>query len=86
MKAINKAWRKAGKPQTDDAEGWAKLATDPTIIGESDLLEGARMNLARTPWFKSPYPAYAFQNLSANINRLKVARIPPHSARRDRFL
>jgi len=74
MKSINKIWRRVGRPKFDDAEGWAKFANDPALTGEASLVASARLNMARTPWFKSPYPAYAFQNLSANINRLKSRR------------
>lgn len=74
MKAINKAWRKAGKPAADDATGWDKVAQDPAVgLTPSDLVD-VRASFANAAWFKNPYPAYAFQNLSANIARLKERR------------
>ena len=31
MKAINQAWRAAGKPGPEDKEGWAKIAEHPEV-------------------------------------------------------
>lgn len=71
MKLVNKAWRSAGRPKADDAEGWAKVAADPRVKLELIEVTTVRRQMAIVPWQESPYPGYAFQNLNANIKRLK---------------
>jgi hypothetical protein len=72
MKAVNKAWRKAGKPKLDDVDGWQKVANDPSVTVTPEVLSQVRRSMALTPWQGQPYASYSFQNLSANIKRLKL--------------
>ena len=73
-KRLNAAWRKAKKPAADDIEGWTKVAS---LLGwDGDAAEGlrisdARLNLARDPMDRAPYPPYVGTNLSGNIGRYK---------------
>jgi hypothetical protein len=69
-KAINAAWRKAGRPGPADTDAWQKMAD---LIGESLAdLEGLRHDCARSGMGRpQPYQPYTFQNLGANIRRIK---------------
>lgn len=67
--AVNRAWRKAGKPTADDRDGWERVAT--TLGVPLDSLQGARLNLARDPLDRAPFPPYVNQNLG---NRIRTAR------------
>jgi hypothetical protein len=69
QKRINTAWRKCGKPAPDNAEAWQSVADE---VGISDNILGkVRLNMARQPYHKAPFPSYVFQNCGANIRRIK---------------
>lgn len=63
MKAVNAAWRKAGKPAPEDAEGWHRVAV--ALGCDLSTLERCRTDLARYPWQGQPYPAFAISNARA---------------------
>lgn len=67
VKAINAAWRKAGKPKADDVAGWAKVAA---VTGE-EVARAARLTMARDFMDRAPYPPYVGTNLSGNIKRAR---------------
>jgi hypothetical protein len=67
MKAINAAWRKAGKPAPDDAEGWRKVADDPRVMMSPNDLRPVRLDMARAPHHRQPFPGYALSNLGGRI-------------------
>mgnify|MGYP001571258592 CR=1 FL=1 len=67
IKAVNSAWRKAGKPKADDQEGWTRVAV--TLGVELQVLASARLNQARDFMDRGPYPTYVSTNLGANIRR-----------------
>lgn len=67
MKATNAAWRKAGRPAADNAEGWAKMAA---LLGRPpEELQKVRVDFARFHWHNAPFPQYALTNLGGNIRR-----------------
>lgn len=69
IKRTNAAWRKAGKPRPDNADGWRKVAD---LLGCSDNdLHKVRADMARDFIEREPIPAYVGQNLSGNIGRLR---------------
>ena len=69
MKAINAAWRKAGRPATDDDDGWAKVAD---AIGKTSA-DAARISMTRQPWSGAqPVENYELSLRSANIRRLRA--------------
>lgn len=67
-KAENAAWRKAGKPGTEEADKpkWKALCE---ALGEERGLAMLR-NLVVMPYHKQPWPAYHLQNLGSEIRRL----------------
>jgi hypothetical protein len=65
MKALNAAWRKAGKPAPDAAEAWEPVR-EATGIATEDL-HMARFGALRD----APYPAYSLRNLGAEIRRVR---------------
>ena len=67
MKAINAAWRKAGKPSPDNLEGWRKVADAPEVQMNVNDLGRVRLDMARQPYHKAPFPPYALQNLGGRI-------------------
>jgi hypothetical protein len=74
MKAINAAWRKAGRPAPDDLEGWKRVADDAAVMMNVNDLAGVRRDMAqRIGWHLdgAPFPGYALRNLNANIRRIK---------------
>lgn len=71
MTALNAAWRRAGKPAPDDAEGWGKVAAIPGLTLSPDTISTIRLDMARDPMKRGPFPAYVLTNSSSNIRRLK---------------
>jgi hypothetical protein len=73
MKAINNAWRAAGKPDATNLEGWKKVAQAPKVKAHDfqkfDELRQSQAN----PWFagRAPFPAYTLSNNNANMQRVK---------------
>jgi hypothetical protein len=64
-KAVNQAWRKAGKPAVDDAEGWRKVQeTAGLSAGE---LAAILRRIALCPYQPEPFPAYELTNLGGRI-------------------
>lgn len=71
MKAVNAAWRKAGKPSPENAEAWAPVGEVAGL--DSDELQKLRLQVARFGFGSdSPYPPYALKNLGAELRRLKT--------------
>lgn len=68
MKALNAAWRKAGKPKADNAEAWAQIAATPGVAEES--VKAARLSMARDFMDRPPY-TYQITNNNGNIKRVK---------------
>lgn len=71
MKAINKAWRAAGKPEADNLAAWAKVAEHPDVkVCGFDKVEEIRKRQGST-WFagRAPFPSYSLNNNNANIKR-----------------
>ncbi len=68
MKLINAAWRKAGKPKADNADGWAKITSMPGIAVES--AEAARASMARDYCERPPF-TYQLSNNNGNLKRVK---------------
>ncbi len=65
MKAINAAWRKAGKPRPDNAEAWGKIAQ---TLGFD--VANVRLDMARDFMHRAPY-TYAITNIGSEIRRLE---------------
>lgn len=67
MKAINKAWRKAGKPKADQIEAWQAIedetGEDLTVVRPNKVPGGH--------WHPQPFAAYELTNLNANIRRIE---------------
>ncbi len=77
MKAVNAAWRKAGRPKPHNTEAWAKARADnPELSG---ALQTARLEMARDILFRAPY-TWALTNNSANIKRMKGRIAELHQA------
>jgi hypothetical protein len=68
-KAINAAWRKAGRPRFDNAEGWTQVGLAASVPVEK--LDEIRRRIAIAPYHPEPYPAYSLTNLAANIKRVR---------------
>ena len=65
MKAINAAWRKAGKPRPDNAEAWKSIAL---TLGFN--VDSVRLDMARDFMHRAPY-TYAITNIGSEIRRLE---------------
>lgn len=73
MVAINKAWRKAGKPKPNDAEAWERIGKDPNIVTlriGPEYLGNVRVSMAKDFIERAPF-SYHTTNNSGEINRLK---------------
>jgi len=68
MKAINAAWRKAGKPTADDAEAWQQIAAD--TCWPVQLFERIRLEMARDFMQRAPF-SYHLTNNNGNIRRIR---------------
>jgi len=78
MAAVNAAWRKAGKPAPNDRDGWQQIAAACALSDEQ--AQRIRLDMARDPLGRGPFPPYALINNNGNIRRLK-ARIAEIDAR-----
>lgn len=72
MIEFNAGWRKAGRPDPDDQDGWKRVAD---VLGRSDddLLR-VRLDMSRRRTYgqgRQPFEAWAISNSGANIKRLK---------------
>ncbi len=65
MKAINAAWRKAGKPRPDNAEAWGRIAE---TLGFN--VDNVRLDMARDFMHRAPF-TYAITNIGSEIRRLE---------------
>jgi hypothetical protein len=65
-KAVQSAWKRAGRPSAVDVVGWGCVA-DALGCAVNDLTE-AREN-ARFTDGQGPYPAYSISNIGAEIRR-----------------
>lgn len=68
MKALNAAWRKAGKPAPDDVVGWGKIAE--TLGQDLWQLDRIRVNMARDCLDRAPF-TYHISNNNGNMKRIK---------------
>jgi hypothetical protein len=68
MKRINAAWRKAGKPDADNQDGWRTVAD--TVGMDPNDLRRTRHDMARDPMNRAPF-SYHLTNLGANIRRVR---------------
>ena len=73
MKAVNRAWRTAGKPTPDNTDGWAKVTELQDLVSATDI-ERLRVEYARlVSWQSSsaPFPGYSLSNNSAEMRRVR---------------
>lgn len=68
MKAVNKGWRKAGKPKPDNVEAWQEIADGMGCTLED--LGPTRVEMARDFMDRAPY-SYHITNNSGNMKRIK---------------
>lgn len=90
MVAINKAWRKAGKPKPNDAEAWELIGKDPNIVTlriGPEYLGNVRVSMARDFIERAPF-TYHTTNNSGEINRLKkrIELLEGQKGREDKTL
>lgn len=72
VKRINAAWRKAGKPTHDDADGWDTIAAS-LDMADVHHLSAARQNLRHDCCSnRAPYPPYVSTNIGGRIKAAKV--------------
>ena len=70
-KALNAAWRKAGKPAPDDRVAWSSLWEGAGMPAED--LDAFRVRVAKRWHFQPcPVPAYALRNTNAELRRLRL--------------
>lgn len=95
MKAVNRLWRKHGKPKADNTAAWAKIAQAAGLPVED--FDQTRLDMARDPMDRAPFPAYALSNARQEIrryesrldaiaaNRERAEKAPGHSAEIDGY-
>ena len=67
IKAVNAAWRRAKKPNWDDAAAWVEIAEGLSDEIKPLVVEGLETcQVWRIPG-QPPFPSYSLSNLSANI-------------------
>ena len=74
MKAINKAWRAAGKPGPEDASAWSKIAEHPEVDTEPEQIEKLRIAYAQLLKWQvnsAPFPSYSLSNSNAEMRRIR---------------
>jgi len=72
MGNINRAWRKAGRPEPDDREGWERVARELGV--ELEELGPRRLRMARgREWGqgRQPVEPYELSNLGGNLRRYR---------------
>lgn len=72
-KAVNAAWRTAGKPDPAAAEAWCKVAEVSGL--SADDVGKIRLEMARVRGWQPntpPFPTYAVSNAAAEIRRVKT--------------
>lgn len=70
-KAVNVAWRRAGRPAPNDSDAWAKLAPELPLSDTGVHQLRLRMAQHQSWGDPSPFPAYALKNTNAEVRRLK---------------
>ena len=71
MKAVNAAWRKAGRPAPDNTNGW-KTVGEATGL-EPEALQKLRLDMARLGALRdTPFPGYTLRNTGAEIRRIRA--------------
>ena len=69
-KGLNSAYRKAGKPEPEDVEGWERFGELTGLKPET--VSNIRVSMSnRYSWEMQPVPGYVLKNRNANIRRLK---------------
>ena len=68
MKAVNKGWRKAGKPKPDNVEAWQQIADGMGCTLED--LGPTRVDMAHDFLDRAPY-SYHITNNGGNMKRIK---------------
>lgn len=67
-KVLTSAWRKAGRPDPADEQGWSKVAT---VLGVSAAdLSSVRLDMARFR-HDQPVPSYRLSNNNGNMRRIR---------------
>lgn len=69
MKAINVAWRKAGKPKADDTEAWNNIAAAVPSVSVGRIA-AVRTSMARDFCHRPPF-TYQLTNNNGNMARIK---------------
>lgn len=80
-KALQAAWRKAGRPEASDSAAWGRIAE---ALGRSPAsLEGARRLMLHDFTNRGPCPPYVLTNLGARIRtaRARVAEVQQRAQR-----
>lgn len=72
-RAIGAAWRKAKRPKSTDAEGWARVASILGLDPSDEVIRRAIRDCASEEGFcnRGPVPDYVLSNLGGNVSRLK---------------
>lgn len=83
MKAVNKAWKKAGSPAPNDTKAWEQIAESAGVTMRD--LERCRMGLARG-LVGRPFPSYALTNIGARIrnDRKRIEQVRAQQTRAQR--
>ena len=72
-RAMNVAWRRAGRPDPKSADGWEPVAKELGVPAAT--INEVRLEMATLRTYQAsspPFPAYIFSNGSAEIRRLKA--------------
>ncbi len=84
-KAVNAAWRKAGRPAADASEAWAGIAAALGLESDAKILREGRLNMAHDFMPRGPFPGYVTQNLGGEIRRAeqRIAEIGKRAQRQQ---
>lgn len=70
MKAVNRSWRKHGRPFPDaPSPAWERIQEETGI--PSSRLAAVRRSMAAHSWESAPFPGYALTNMGGNIRRIR---------------